>query len=163
MLSACHGRVERQCDTLLRLLPHLSQHGADVQAHEAVLAVTRYFEVAAVHHHADEEIDLFPALLEAVAGSDAICIRELTQGLVEDHARLGACWNALSQALQERLAAGDIPGCDDGLIELTHRFVDTYRLHIEREESELLPLAQRLLDDAQLTRIGVAMRQRRGL
>jgi hypothetical protein len=32
MLSACHGRIERQCQTLLRLAPHLATHGPDQAA-----------------------------------------------------------------------------------------------------------------------------------
>jgi len=35
--------------------------------------------------------------------------------------------------------------------------------HIAREESELLPMAQRLLSDAKLDRIGLAMRMRRAV
>lgn len=163
MLSACHGRVEHQCDTLLRLLPHLARHGADAQAREAVQSIARYFDVAAAHHHADEEQDLFPALLEAMAGSDAVCIRSLTDALVQDHATLGAQWAALKAALQRRMEAGTGPGCSDALTQQTRQFVNGYRQHIEREETELLPMAQRLLDDAQLSRIGQAMRQRRGV
>lgn len=35
MLSACRGRVERQCATLRRLVPHLAAQGADAQARTA--------------------------------------------------------------------------------------------------------------------------------
>lgn len=42
----------------------------------------RYFDTAA-RHHEDEEQDLFPALLESMAGSDAVCLRELTASLCE--------------------------------------------------------------------------------
>ena len=46
----------------------------------------------------------------------------------------------------------DIPG-----------FVQLYEQHIAREEAELLPVAARLLSEAELDRIGLAMRARRGL
>ena len=42
-------------------------------------------------------------------------------------------------------------------------FVTLYERHIEREESELLPMAARLLSDDELDRIGRAMRERRGI
>jgi hypothetical protein len=45
----------------------------------------RYFDTAARHHHEDEELDLFPALLECVAGPDAVCLRQLTAALCSDH------------------------------------------------------------------------------
>lgn len=163
MLSACHGRVEHQCNTLLRLVPHLAQQGADTQAREAINAITRYFEVAAVHHHADEEQDLFPAMLEAMAGSDAVCIRELTNALKDDHARLGHQWANLMQALQRQLQSDPPAVNETNLAKLADQFVQDYRMHIEREENELLPMAQRLLDDQYLDRIGQSMRKRRGV
>ena len=82
MLAACHGRVHKQCETLGRLAAHLPTHGSDTAAQQAATAVMRYFDTAARDHHADEEEDLFPALLEAMAGSDAVCLRALTDGLV---------------------------------------------------------------------------------
>ena len=41
-------------------------------------------------------------------------------------------------------------------------FVSLYERHIAREEAELLPMAKRLLSDADLDHIGLAMRERRG-
>lgn len=159
MLAACHGRVQHQCETLLRLVTHLQTHGADRQAQEAARAVMRYFDTAARHHHDDEEQDLFPALLASMAGSDAVCLRELTTSLCSDHRRLEQQWAALRQRLlhvaagtASTLADADVPG-----------FVQLYAQHIAREEAELLPMAARLLDDAELDRIGLAMRARRGL
>jgi len=159
MLSACHGRVERQCETLLRLGPHLQLHGADLAAREAAQAILRYFDQAAVHHHADEEADLFPALLGSMAGSDAVCLRQLTAGLTQDHRHMERQWQAL-RALLQPLAKGQPMTWDEALV---RAFVGAYRQHIEREETELLPMAQRLLDEASLQAIGRAMRERRGI
>ena len=99
MLAACHGRVQHQCATLQRLLPHLQRHGADRDAQEAARAIMRYFDSAARHHHEDEEHDLFPALLESMAGSDAVCLRELTASLCSDHRKLEQLWGALRPQL----------------------------------------------------------------
>src|SRR3546814_7605088 len=82
MLAACHIRIERQCATLRRLAAHLTEHGADADARTAAMHVMRYFDTAAVQHHADEEVDLFPMLIESMAGSDAVCIRNMTQGQI---------------------------------------------------------------------------------
>jgi hemerythrin-like domain-containing protein len=157
MLAACHGRVQSQCETLQRLVPHVTRHGADVAACEAARAVMRYFDTAARHHHEDEEQDLFPALLEAMAGSDAVCLRGLTEGLTADHRLLEADWQALRREL-EALTAGLAAVLTSALVT---GFVDRYAAHIAREEAELLPMAQRLLSDAQLDRIGRSMRARR--
>lgn len=159
MLAACHGRVQHQCETLLRLLPHLQTHGADHPAQEAASAVLRYFDTAARHHHEDEEQDLFPALLDSMAGSDAVCIRELTAALCADHRALEGRWHALRQVLQQ-VAAGTGSTLEDASVP---DFVALYEQHIAREETELLPMAVRLLGTDELDRIGRAMRARRGL
>jgi hypothetical protein len=159
MLAACHLRIESKCDTLQRLAEYLPQHGCDDQARGAAEGLMRYFDKAAVQHHADEEDDLFPALLESMAGSDAVCLRELTQSLAQDHRALAAQWRALRTPLS-LLAQGSeavVPA------HAVRAFTDAYRAHLEREDSELLPLATRLLDDTVLARIGRAMRERRGI
>ena len=102
LLSACHGRIARQCATLSRLAGHLLEHGSDASAQSAAASLLRYFETAAVHHHEDEEEDLFPALIEAMAGSDAVCLHALVQGLKADHRRLAALWEAARRAGRDR-------------------------------------------------------------
>lgn len=158
MLAACHGRVQHQCKTLLRLLAHLQSHGADRQAQDAANAVMRYFDTAARHHHEDEEEDLFPALLESMGGSDAVCLRELTASLISDHLVLEQRWSVVRQGLLQ-VAQGTASRLEDTDVA---GFVRLYEQHIAREEAELLPMAARLLSDAELDRIGLAMRSRRG-
>src|SRR4029079_12941555 len=159
MLSACHARIERQCATLRRLVPHLAAHGADDEARTAAANVLRYFDSAAKHHHDDEEKDLFPALIESMAGSDAVCLRDLTDALSADHRALDAAWQRVRASLAS-IAAGSsasLPGDD------VEALVNRYQQHIEREEKELLPMAARLPADDELARIGKAMRERRGI
>ncbi len=158
MLAACHARIEKQCQTLLRLQPHLTLHGSDGAAQEAASAVMRYFDTAARHHHEDEECDLFAALHEAVAGSDAVCIHALTGSLVAEHRVLESLWARLREQL-EAIARGEpvlLPA------QAVDDFVARYRGHIRKEDTELLPLAARLLDAPALRGIAQAMRQRRG-
>lgn len=158
MLAACHGRLEAQCATLRRLVVHLGSHGADRQAREAAAAVMRYFDTSAVHHHADEEVDLFPALMEAMAGSDAVCLRELTASLTAEHRELEQRWRTLRRQL-EPVARGNASTLTDDEV---RDFIGLYGRHMAREEAELLPMAGRLLSDAELDRIGLVMRARRG-
>ena len=157
MLSACHQRVDKQCSTLRRLVVHLAKNGADNDARQAATAVMRYFDTAAKDHHADEEVDLFPALIESMAGSDAVCIREMVDALTLDHRALESHWLALRQVLQD-IEAGQTPSSFD-----VEPFITLYERHIAREESELLPMAARLLSDDALQDIGRAMRLRRGI
>ena len=159
MLAACHSRVEKQCQTLERLKAHLPVHGSDLQAQEAASAIMRYFDTAARHHHADEEQDLFPALLESMAGSDAVCIQDLTASLMVEHRALEQRWHGLRMTLQD-IAKG-LPATLSPVE--TQEFTLAYRAHIERENQDLLPMAERLLGDTALHDIGQAMSQRRSL
>jgi hemerythrin-like domain-containing protein len=189
MLAACHIRIERQCATLRRLAAHLAEHGADSQARSAAAGVLRYFDTAAPLHHADEEQDLFPALLESMAGSDPVCLKGMTQGLRDEHRELEAAWGRLRPRLQAIAAAAppaasaasaasaapagaagaERPGIKepDGPAALpaaeVEAFAALYERHIRYEEDEVLPMAARLLGDEELARIGRAMRERRGI
>lgn len=158
MLMECHRRVEDQCATLHRLVPHLEAHGSDQAAAEAARAVVRYFDLAAPNHHADEEDDLFPALLESMAGSDAVCLREMVDSLERDHLTLERQWLALRAVLQQVI--------DGAQVRLepvaVTAFSAHYAAHIAREEGELLPMAERLLSAQALEDIGRSMRRRRG-
>ncbi|MEN9905656.1 MAG: hypothetical protein RLZZ555_2221 [Pseudomonadota bacterium] len=161
MLAACHGRVEQQCLTLQRLGAHLISQGCDEQARQAARTVMRYFDTAAQDHHADEEQDLFPALLSSpsAAAAQAGRISQLIQTLLADHQRIGILWRSLRQALSA-VADGQASTLSSAELEL---FISAYRRHIEREEGELLPLAAQLLPTRDLEKIGMAMRLRRGI
>ncbi len=159
MLAACHHRVEDQCMTLQRLVGHLAARGPDDEARVAAAAVLRYFDTAAVDHHADEEVDLFPALIESMAGSDATCIRTLIESLRNDHRRLESQWQRLRPALLT-IAAGEPQPLEAGDV---MPMIDLYKEHMACEEAELLPMANRLLSDAALQSVGHAMRRRRGI
>jgi hemerythrin-like domain-containing protein len=157
MLAACHGRIEDQCATLRRLVPHLATRGADRQARDVAQKLIRYFDTSAKHHHADEEQDLFPMLIESMAGSDAVCIRELTESLKADHLALEAAWRRVRSTLVQ-VAAGERVLLDAGDVDA---LCVLYASHIAREEAELLPMASRLLSEDELARVGRAMRERR--
>ena len=82
-----------------------------------------------------------------------------TQTLAAEHRLLEAQWQRLRAALA-LLAGGDATALAPALVQ---DFNALYAGHIAREEAELLPMAERLLDDATLDRVGLAMRRRRGV
>lgn len=157
LLSACHARIVRQCATLRRLVLYLGECGCDSQAQLVAATVVRFFDTELARLHADEERLLFPALIESMAGSDAVCIHDLGHGLALEHRALEDKWRALRPCLLDisvgqgsALAAADVES-----------FAEPYLRHIAREESELLPMAARLLADDELERIARGMRERR--
>ena len=159
MLSACHERIDKQCATLRRPPAHLAEHGADADARQAAANVMRYFDTAGRNHHEDEECDLFPALLESMAGSDAVCLRDITTALTRDHREIDRAWRTVREQLQG-VTRGDASALDAAAVD---DLISRHARHIAREEDELLPMARRLLSDDQLQAIGRAMRARRGV
>lgn len=158
-LSACHDRVGRQCAALRRLATQGVHDAADEDASTVAAAVMRFFDTSAKDHHADEEADLFPALIESMAGSDAVCLREMIEASRAEHRELTRRWSALRPVLAALAGGQRAPLPSDAV----DGFIDLYARHIAREEAELLPMAGRLLGDADLERIAHAMRRRRGL
>jgi hemerythrin-like domain-containing protein len=157
MLAACHDRIEERLDVLQRLLAHLPAHGCDEQAQQAATNVMRYFDTAGEHHHEDEEANLFPAL--AASKADDTNMLELIARLQREHEVMRALWQSLRIGLK-RIADGVSADLDRGLVE---RFSAVYREHIEFEEAELLPLAERVLSAEEHAALGAAMAQRRGV
>ncbi len=159
MLHACHGRIEAQCATLLKLIEHVSSHGADTQAMQAATAVLRYFTTAAHHHHEDEEQDLFPQVRAiAVAGGNPRVTR-LLDNLAAQHRDMEAAWQALAPWL-EALARGESPAFDAARVTT---FVALYQAHIDQEEQGLLPYCRATLTPEQQATLGASMARRRGV
>ena len=155
MLAACHDRIEERCELLHRLARHLEDAGVDEQARQAASNVMRYFDTAGEHHHQDEEQDLFPRLLKA----DRDACEALVSRLLEEHRQMRNAWAELRETLA-KLAGGEAAPLRPEQVE---RFTMLYRRHIEHEERELLPAAERLLDRAALIATGEAMAKRRGV
>ena len=158
MLEACHDRIRKQCSTLLRLKAHVAASGVDEAAGIAAQGIIRYFDTAGRDHHEDEEGDLFPAILESMAGSDPVCIRELIERLTNDHRELERLWRSVRTWLTAVESRQQQPAPPE-----IESFVDLYERHAKLEEDELLPLAKRLLGTDELDRIGRSMRLRRGI
>ncbi len=107
----------------------------------ATIQLRREIESMMRAHHEDEETLLFPALMEAVAGSDPVCLRELTDLLTSQHRMLERAWESVVSAR---------PGEVD--VEIG-TFIQGYLQHAEREEQELFPMAARLLADAEIANL----------
>ena len=82
----------------------------------------------------------------------------LTQALQAEHRQLESRWAALREKLEVVAEAEALLLAPE---EVT-AFVKAYRNHILKEDTELLPMAARLLGEEALKGIGQAMRARRG-
>ncbi len=157
MLHACHGKILQQCETLNKMALHLNQQGVDTQVQQAAKNILRYFETAGKFHHLDEEEDLFPAL-RAHKGFETTPLPALLERLLAEHIVMLASWDALRSVLLE-LAEGKSLMLEAAII---NNFITSYSDHIAIENTQLLPLAARLLTLQQLEFIGKKMAERRG-
>ena len=155
--------IERRCLSLRQLVVRIGHCGADATARTAAAGLMHHFDMSVKQLHAAEEEELVPALIESMAGSHAVCLnaltRALTRALTADHRDIKRCGRRVRSAL-ERDVAGDgwslVAADVDAL-------VSAYLRHIEREETDVLPMAARLSSDAALEPFGLAMCERRGI
>lgn len=152
MLAACHERVERMLVLLARLRAHLETAGADTQAQQAARDVMRYFDVAAPHHHEDEERHVFPRL--RAHGQAALAER-----LHADHEAMAPAWAALRAQLAD-IAEGRPPQVDAGV---WTGFAALYRRHLDDENTLAFPAAAAATDAAAARAMGAEMAARRGV
>lgn len=156
MLRACHERIAAQCATLEKLAAHLPSHGADEQAQQAAANIMRYFDVAGPHHHADEEQDLFPMLIEIGRAQRSIAT-EWIATLLDEHRTLEVEWAQLREVLTD-IADGKARPLERSRVD---GFVRAYRSHIAREESDIFPFAEASLSPQQLAQLSASMVARR--
>lgn len=159
MLRGCHERIEQQCSTLERLVPHLDANGCDAAAGEAAVNVLRYFNEAGPHHHADEEQDLFPLLLDAAQRDDAERAYVLVATLLAEHREMNRMWAELRPSLAA-IASGESSQLGRDLVA---ELCALYRRHILTEEGEALTLVEQLIAPEALVEVGAAMAERRGV
>lgn len=111
-------------------------------------------------HHRDEEQLLFPAMqLRASQGDETRLVNAMTARLTREHRALEALWAQIRPALQtlEAGTAANLPV--DHCLELAHR----YGQHTQFEETVVLPLAARLLSDADKGLMELSMTLRHNL
>ena len=154
LLRACHDKILAHCDLLEQLITHMAGSGADAEARKIAERINRYFSSSAELHHRDEEEDLFPRI-----NRQSLKIAELVFALKKEHQQLETLWKTLSPELKrlsaDAFSADFFKSADD--------FCSLYRAHIERENSEFLPLVANSLSQQELTAIGESMAERRGV
>lgn len=152
LLRACHERILGHCLTLERLAEHLTQCGVDSEARQAATRIRRYFLLAAPQHHADEEKDLFPWILQHPAFP--AMLRAPVKNLAAQHGQLEQQWRLLNQDLA-MVEAGHVR------VLWPEPFVGMNRAHVALENEEIFPIAERLMDAEKRAGLGAAMARRR--
>lgn len=153
LLRACHSKILTHCDLLERVAASLEQADPDFDNREAARKVIGYFSSSARLHHQDEEQDLFPLLVR-----QSLKTADLVNDLRQEHNRLDDLWQAIEPGLRRIPEPGD----PAALVTAAAEFCSLNRAHVQRENTEFLPVAESSLSHQQLEDIGRAMAKRRG-
>lgn len=140
-LDRTHIEVMQVLGILARLLDHVDDNGPDAVARRMATEVRSFFEGRARQHHADEDEQVFPALL---ASGDEELVHHVKR-LQQDHGWLEEDWLALAPhlaAIEQGYNGYDLPLLQHAL----PVFTALYREHIALEEAVVYPAARRHRD-----------------
>jgi hemerythrin-like domain-containing protein len=157
--SDCHAGIVAHLERLAGL-PALLEPAR--QARQTAQDALCFFHDVIHEHHADEERELFPAVLGAARkGEEREKVERIVERLVQDHRRLESTWAALEPDLKNMSK-----GHDHHLeVASLNALVTGYQSHAAYEERVFLPLAQTILgrDDNQMAALGLSLHLRRAV
>lgn len=137
--SQCHVGILAQMQEFAAL-PALIEPAA--RARRIAGNMLAFFPCVVREHHAEEEQELFPAVLGASAkGAERELVQVMVERLTAEHRQLEAMWSRLESPLTA-VAKGRDSDLDASAVQ---RLVATYTDHALYEEQQFLPLAQALL------------------
>lgn len=151
--SHCHVGILQRLQALDHL-PALLE--AAEQARRLAASSVDFFRKAVVEHHADEERELFPAVLaSATAGEEREQVRARVERLTHEHREIESAWKRLEPALLA-VARGQAASLDVAALQA---LVERYQAHARDEEADFLPLSQTILgrNGNHLAALGLAL------
>lgn len=161
LLSDCHRRIEHFLEVLAVITDDAAGGPLTPPNRSALEGAIRYFSVAAPKHTADEEISLFPRLRESGDPAIAAALTAL-DALEHDHQEAEVDHAAVDALVRQWLADGGLSEQEvQKLRQRVGRLQALYQHHIAIEDREVFPVAARVLDRAQIEKIGGEMAARR--
>jgi len=152
----CHSGIVAR----LRGLCELPRLAADANRARSIAAdLLALFDGPVLEHHADEEKELFPAVLRsATPGEEFKRVEALANRLVHEHRLIEQMWKNIEPAV--RHAARGKPAEVDALV--AGELVSAYLMHANFEEACFLPLAEQILgrDGNHMAALGLSLHLR---
>lgn len=162
LLVHCHERIENQLTILERAGDLILKHDSSLPTvFTAVDGACAHFRIAGVKHTEDEELSLFPRLLDrggALAEEAISAVAELQaqhRGAESLHAELDRLVDILprDRPIDTNYA--------DRFNQLVAELLTIYRPHILRENEFVFPIARDILQPVEIQALGEEMRERR--
>jgi hypothetical protein len=154
--SQCHAGILSGIRALAGL-PELI--AAAERARRVATETLSMFDSAVLDHHADEETELFPAVLQSSApGEERARVEAMIDRLVMEHRAIEDIWKRVKPGLRCAAAgkAADVNTADVAAL------MRLYAAHAGFEESHFLPLAQEILgrNDNHMAALGLSLHLR---
>jgi hypothetical protein len=136
--TRCHLGIVTQLEGTARL-PEL----VDTANHARDMAQTTLdlFRQTIIPHHAEEEAELFPAVLQSANANERKAVRGMIERLTAEHREVEGLWKRLEPSVRTA-ARGNRSEVD---AEVMEEVVRAFLRHARYEETVFLPLAERIL------------------
>ena len=157
--SRCHEGIVAKLEELQQL-PALAQ--AATQARRIAQSAQAFYREVVLTHHADEEKELFPAVLaSAQAGDERERVQAIVVRLAQEHRRIESLWREIEPGVQAVAQGGEAKLDARRLGD----FVAQYRAHADYEEREFLPLSSVILgrNHNHMAALGLSLHMRHAL
>jgi hemerythrin-like domain-containing protein len=137
--SQCHAGILSRLQALSEL-PALMEAAA--RARSVADQTQELFRHAVMEHHAEEESELFPAVLRSAhPGEEHDRVQALVDRLTAEHRTLEALWKRIEASVSAG-ARGKAADIDTAVVA---ELVRAYSAHARFEEDHFLPLSQEIL------------------
>lgn len=147
-LDACHQQIQMHLAELAGLVAQIDRSGLDVKAQRQAGAIEAFFSSTARQHHAEEEKNVFPALL--TSGNDELVAA--VHALHQDHGWIEENWIELGPQLRA-IALGNNWFDVDDFKHGAEVFMTLCQEHIAVEESLVYPEAKARLAQSLASRV----------
>lgn len=163
LLSDCHRRIEKFLQNLRMIVGQAKGGALSGEQSQALEIALRYFREAAPRHTRDEEESLFPQIRLSDSAEAQTALKAIDK-LEADHDQADAAHVEVERLGQKWLADGQISSEETAcLSEVLQSLQALYQRHIEIEDTQIFPLAGKLLGAETIARVGREMAERRGI
>jgi hemerythrin-like domain-containing protein len=163
LLSDCHRRIERFLNLLFTVVSQATEAKLRTEERQALATALRYFREAAPKHTRDEEESLFPRL-RASQNPQAQAAFSMLDTLHEDHETADISHQQVEVLCLQWLSDDYLQEeSRNRLSQLLTGLKSIYERHIAVEDTQIFPLARKILNASQLQSIASEMASRRGI
>ncbi len=133
---------------LLVLAREIKQHGMNENRANQCMDMYCHYTSANHLHHQDEELALFPVLID-----QSNLVLGMIERLMMDHEEIEASWDLLAEKLNNPQLINDF----DQFLQFAMDFEKIQREHLTREDQDFAPRMKEILSDENIQLIGQKM------